>query len=255
MSHDYVSNLDTPLLKLNSKDSFSARDSMQGILIYGGIGSGKTSASGRALAGALLRGGYGICILCAKFEEVALWRAYCQEHGRENSLIVFDRSRHFNFMAYEFARKGVEGANSTTDLLMQIIKTADRTAGQGGGKDGEAIWTLTTREMILNTITVLYAVLGTVNIEDIVEFVTSMPANQPQTEEERQKTTRNFALVLLTTMLKRPKHPLPKHTVKRLCTYWFSQFPKTPEKMRGSIIACVAATTATRTASRTAWNW
>lgn len=241
MSTPFITDLDTPLLKLNAKDVWTARDSHNGAICYGSIGSGKSSGWGRASSGALLRANYGFLVLCAKPEEVEFWKANCKQHGRENSMVVFDKTRHFNFLTYEFAKKGVEGANSATDLLMRVIKTADRAAGQGGGREGDAIWQLTTREMILNTITVLFAVLGTVKIEDIVQFVTSMPTQQPATEEERRKTSRNFSLGLLTALLKAPRHPLPRHTVKRLYNYWFHQFPKTPEKMRGSILACVAA--------------
>lgn len=238
---DFITQMDKPLLQLTSKDSFSARDSFCGVHIYGAIGSGKTSGSGKAIAGAYLRAGYGGLVLCAKPEEVELWLDYCKQHGRANSIVLFDKSRHFNFLSYEFAKKGAEGANSATDLLMKILKASDRAAGQGGGREGDAIWIKTTREMILNTVSVLFSATGNVRIEDIVNFVTSMPTTQPKTPEETQKTTRNFAMVRMTKMLKNPAHPLPKHSTQRLCNYWFSQFPKTPEKMRGSIMACVTA--------------
>ena len=48
----YVSNLDQPLLRLSASDHFSLRDAVQGVHIFGGIGSGKTSGSGKALAAA-----------------------------------------------------------------------------------------------------------------------------------------------------------------------------------------------------------
>lgn len=241
MATDFITQMDKPLLQLTSKDSFTVRDSFTGVHVYGAIGSGKTSGSGKALAGAYLRAGYGGLVLCAKNEEVELWADYCERHGRKNSLIVFDKSKHFNFLAYEFAKKGAEGANSATDLLMKILKASDRAAGQGAGREGEAIWIKTTREMILNTISVLFSATGNVRIEDIVKFVTTMPTSQPKSEEEKTKTTRNFAMLTMTKMLKAPAHRLPKHSTQRLCNYWFSQFPKTPEKMRGSIMACVTA--------------
>lgn len=241
MTTDFIRHMDKPLLQLTSKDSFTGRDSFSGVHIYGQIGSGKTSGSGKALAGAYLRAGYGGLVLCAKPDEVTLWADYCQQHGRKNSLIVFDKSKHFNFLAYEFAKKGAEGANSATDLLMKILKASDRAAGAGSGREGEAIWIKTTREMILNTVSVLYSATGNVQIEDIVKFVTTMPTTQPKSEEEKTKTTRNFALTTITKMLKTPVHPLPKHSTQRLCNYWFSQFAKTPDKMRGSIMACVTA--------------
>lgn len=241
MTTDFVNDLDRRLLQLTPKDAFTVRDSFNGVHVFGAIGSGKTSGAGRAIAGAYLRAGYGGLVLCAKPEEVALWKSYCKQHGRENSLVVFDTKRHFNFLQYEFARKGAEAANSVTDVLMKILKTADIAAGQGQGRDGEAIWIKTTREMLLNTITVLYSATGTVRIESIVEFITSMPTAPPSTEEAKTRLVSNYALDRLNRCKKNPVHRLPDHTVKRVRNYWFKQFIAMPEKMRGSITTSVCA--------------
>jgi len=237
---DFVTEMDTPLLSLNGKDTFTVRDSFNGLHVFGAIGSGKTSGIGKTIAGAYLRAGYGGLILTAKPEEIELWRGYCKEHGRESSMIVFDKSRHFNFLSYIFAVKGADGANAATDTLMKILKAADLAAGQGG-KEGEAIWIKTTREMILNTITVLYSATGIVRMESIVEFILSMPTVQPSTEEARKKLVNNYALDRLTRCKNNPVHRLPDHTLKRVRTYWFKTFISTPEKMRGSVIASVCA--------------
>lgn len=244
MTTPFVTDLDTPLLNLNGKDTISARDSFEGIHVFGKTGGGKTSGTGRAIAGAFLRAGYGGLVLCAKEEEIELWKYYCKEHGREADMIIFDTSRHFNFLSYEFARKGADAANSATDTLMKVLKAADLAAGQGQGKEGEAFWIKTTREMILNTITVLYSAIGTVRVESIVEFITSMPAAPPSTEEAKQKLVKNYALDRLTRCKKSPVHPLPPHTLKRVRDYWFKQFANPaamPEKTRGSIVTSVTA--------------
>lgn len=241
MATDFVSELDTPLLTLNAKDRFTIRDSFNGIHVFGAIGSGKTSGAGRAIAGAYLRAGYGGLVLCAKPEEVELWRDYCHQHGRERSMIVFDKSRHFNFLSYIFAVKGADAANSATDTLLRILKASDHAAGQGEGKEGEAFWKKTTREMILNTISVLYSALGTVTIEDIVKFVSSMPRVEPPTEEARQKAVSTFALTCLDKCHKKPVHPLPDSTLKRVRNYWFNQFIAMADKTRASIVTSVTA--------------
>lgn len=237
---DYIRNPDTPLLSLNGKDKFTVRDSFNGVHVFGAIGSGKTSGAGRAIAGAYLRAGYGGLVLTAKPEEVELWKIYCKEHGREADLIIFDKSRHFNFLSYEFARKGAEGANSATDTLMKVLKAADLAAGQGGGKDGEAFWIKTTREMILNAITVLYSANGVVTVEAILRFILTVPTKTATPEEATQPTT-NYALTRLALCRNKPACPLPAHSLKRVGNYWFNQFVTMPEKMRGSVIASVCA--------------
>ena len=37
-------------------------------------------------------------VLCAKPEEVELWLKYAKDHGRSNSVIVFDEKEGFNFI-------------------------------------------------------------------------------------------------------------------------------------------------------------
>ena len=69
---DYIANLDAPLLRLSHKDVFTLRDACQGVHVFGGIGSGKTSGSGKALASAYLRAGFGGLVLCAKPDELSL---------------------------------------------------------------------------------------------------------------------------------------------------------------------------------------
>lgn len=237
---DFVTEMDTPLLRLNSKDTFTVRDSFNGVHVFGAIGSGKTSGIGKAIAGAYLRAGYGGLILTAKPEEIELWKNYCKEHGRESSMVIFDKTRHFNFLSYIFAAKGADGANAATDTLMKMLKAADLAAGQGG-KEGESIWIKTTREMIFNAITVLYSAIGVVKVESIVEFITTMPKQRPTSEEARTKLMMNYAIDRLTRCKNKPVYPLPDHTLKRVRNYWFRQFIDMPEKMRGSVLASVCA--------------
>lgn len=240
MATDFISDPDTPLLTLNHKDRFTVRDSFNGIHVFGAIGSGKTSGAGRAIAGAYLRAGYGGLVLCAKEDEVELWKNYCQQHGRQQDMVVFDKTRHFNFLSYIFAMKGADGANAATDALMKVLKAADLAAGQGQGKEGEAFWVKTTREMILNTITVLYCAIGTVRIESIIQFVTSMPTTPPKPEESG-KPQLNYALDRLNRCKDKPVNKLPPHTLKRVRNYWFKQFVNMPERTRGSIVTSVTA--------------
>jgi len=237
---DFIRDPDTALLTLNGTDRFTVRDSWNGIHVFGAIGSGKTSGAGRAIAGAYLRAGYGGLVLCAKPEEVELWKSYCKEHGREADMIIFDKSRHFNFLSYIFAVKGAEGANAATDVLMKILKAADLAAGQGQGKEGEAFWVKTTRECLLNAITVLYSAIGTVTIESIVQFVTSMPTAAPK-PEDAGKPVINYALDRLNRCKEKPVHKLPAHSLKRVRNYWLRQFIAMPEKTRGSIVTSVTA--------------
>lgn len=102
----FVSNLDTPLLQLSAHDNFTLRDACAGVHVFGGIGSGKASGSGKMLAGGCLRAGLGGLVTAVKPDEVQRWQRHAREHGREPSLILFDENEGFNFLGYEMARRG-----------------------------------------------------------------------------------------------------------------------------------------------------
>ena len=127
------------------KDSWTVDDAMKGISIFGGTGSGKTSASGRTLALKYLDEGWGGIVLCAKPDEAGLWKDYCEETGRSKDLIVFKKNAvHqegefkgqlmvFNPVDYELRRPG-EGAGETqniTNIFMNIYRMGNRIAGGG----------------------------------------------------------------------------------------------------------------------------
>ena len=178
-------NLDAALLRLTETDHFTLRDACQGVNILGSIGSGKTSGSGQALAGAYLRAGMGGLILCAKPEEAELWQHYARVHGRSASLIEFsDRQHGFNFLAYELARQGGQGLNSVVECLMRVLEAA-RQAGPTSGRGGEQFWEDTTRQMLRHTIPMLHAATGSVTIPDVIRFVRGAPEKRDDMRNQR----------------------------------------------------------------------
>jgi len=65
-----VKNPDTPILRLSHLDNFTLPEACAGVLVVGGIGLGKTSGSGKMLAGAFLRPGMGGLVTEVKSQNV-----------------------------------------------------------------------------------------------------------------------------------------------------------------------------------------
>lgn len=231
--------LDTPLLRLSPQDHFTVRDAVQGVLITGGIGSGKTSGSGQALAGAFLRAGMGGLVLCAKPEETQLWHRYCAEHGRSGSLVVLDgKVPILNFLAYELARQGVHGLNSVIECLMRVLE-ATRNASPSPGRSGERFWEDSTRQLLRNTIPILYLATGTVTIPDIVRFVRSAPADAAQARSAEWKAGAfMYQVFLKAAEVLGDGHPLVNDTAE----YWHKEFVPLDPKTRGNIAISLTTT-------------
>ena len=131
----------------------------EGVWVYGGTGSGKTSGSGVHVAYAMLKAGYGGIVLCDKAEETYAWIKYAQACGRADDLIVFsDRKPNpekpdprdayiptegvgFNFLAYELKNAEGSPAQAATDVLMVLL-------GADAMKSNDEIWNKATRKLI-----------------------------------------------------------------------------------------------------------
>lgn len=228
----YVSNLDTSLLQLSARDRFTLRDACQGVHIFGGIGSGKTSGSGKALASAYLRAGMGGLVLCAKPDEVDLWRRYARENGRSNSVLFFgEQGGGFNFLDYELARQGADGIGSVVECLMRILEAARLSKGE---TRGDTFWDDATRQLLRNSIPILYAATGTVRIPDIIRFVSSAPASLDRLRDPEWQAT-SFMFQALAAAKRSPVVPLPEADFEKTATYWRDEYAQLDPKTRGNI--------------------
>ena len=108
-----------------------------GIHIFGGIGSGKTTGSGKELAGAYLRAQMGGVVTIAKCDDIPLWQGYAAEHGRTASLILFDENEGFNFLAYEIGRQGMQGIGALVECFRHILEAAKRASPTASQKGSE----------------------------------------------------------------------------------------------------------------------
>jgi hypothetical protein len=237
----FVKDLNTPLLKLSDEDNFDLAAACAGVHIFGGIGSGKTSGSGRMLAGAYLRAGMGGLITAVKFEEIELWQRYSKQHGRESSLVLFTESEGFNFIAYLLAQQGMEGIGTVVETFMYILEAAKRASPTASQRGGEAFWEDSTRQVLRYAIPVLYSATGTLSISDLIRFISTAPTQlKDVTDPEWQK--RSFFYQVIETASHSPKVPMTPTALQDALRFWAEQFPAIPSKTLGNVVASVNTT-------------
>lgn len=230
----YVRGLDTKLLRLSPRDHFTLRDACQGVHVFGGIGSGKTSGSGSAIASAYLRAGMGGLVLCAKPDEVETWVRYARANGRGNSLLLFgDKGGGFNFITYELARQGMDGLGSVVECLMRIID-ATRLAGGSGGSGREPFWDDAMRQVLRNTVPILYGAIGTVRIPEIIRFVAEAPTSLDQLQDAEWQRD-SFMFQTLVAAAKRPAAAIGRADYEKIAAYWRFEWAQLSVKLRSSI--------------------
>lgn len=235
------------LLRLNKHDRFRLRDALEGVVIMGGTGSGKSSGSGEALAMAYLRAGWGGMVMCAKPDEAARWQNYARRAGRAAHVLHFhaEGTWNYNFADYEVHRPDGAGGDTfnLVNLMDKVIEAAQLAEGQSGGADNP-FWPRARREMTANTVEPLFAATGMLQIDDIIRFVSSAPSSRKEAFNEEWKAN-SFFYQVLCEALRAPKgRVLPEHAMRATANYWFSTYAELDPRTRSNIVATLTSTLA-----------
>lgn len=168
--------LDKPILEFNSPSGSSQwtfRHAMEGVGIWGGIGAGKSSSSGRMLACKFLMSGMGGLVLTVKPTEKLEWIEYCSISGRTQDLIVYEPGGkyHFNFLAYEAS----QGEGSYTENIVDVLKTVIRAAEKDSGKTDDAFWENALEMLIYNIIDLCRLAYDKLSIQTMFDIAQTIP--------------------------------------------------------------------------------
>lgn len=189
--------LDTPLIKLSSKEGESAwaiRDAVEGVQIFGGIGSGKTSGSGRMLALKYLKSGFGGLVLTAKPDERELWEEYCALSGRQDDLIIVSpgSGHYFNFLEYESSSS--KSHKSSSENIVQVLKTVIRASEEkSSGKSDDPFWETALDMLMSNVIDLCILAYGHVSVQKLYEIAQSAPRKETLDGEGADMQNKPFA--------------------------------------------------------------
>ncbi|MCB0667201.1 MAG: TraM recognition domain-containing protein [Saprospiraceae bacterium] len=192
---NYISDLDAPLhtfevakpgVKLSEEDrkknEWTLRDAVRGVQIFGGIGSGKSSGSGRTLALKYLNAGFGGIVLCGKVDERETWERYFKESRRPYSdLVVFSPDTNmypqyrFNPLEYEQLRSGVGGGNTRNiiNLFTSLAKLGGRAHGESVSDSG--FWERAMRRCIQSVVNLLDLAGEAITVPEIARVIQYTP--------------------------------------------------------------------------------
>lgn len=232
----------TPLLRFGSKDVWTIEDAFEATMITGAPGSGKTSSSGRALATAFLRSGFGGLVLCAKVEEIDIWRKLAAETGRSNSLIVMDETAQcrFNFMDYAQAVLARRGFDQNLISLFEHITEATAAQTSGGGGENP-FFREAAMELLSHTLPVLHAAYGTIRLAEVMRFIDSAPQSRNDLTNAEWRRSSFCAQ----TLFRATKNVMPgtqlAQDMEQHGLYWSERYPSFGDKTRSSIVATLTA--------------
>lgn len=169
--------LERPIIDLGNKDFFTVRDAVEGVQIFGGIGSGKTSGSGKLFALNYLTHHFGGLVLTAKPDEKEMWQEFCKQTGRLNDLIIIEpgNNQSFNFLEYEASKapSKVSYTENIVQLLKTVIKASDETGAQSAGDD--KFWENALDLLLYNVVDLVLLAKGSLDVKTMYDVVISAP--------------------------------------------------------------------------------
>ena len=171
------------------KIHWTLRDAFQGVQIFGGIGSGKSSGSGQTFSKAFLKKGFGGLVLCAKPDERANWERMAKAMGRYNDLKIFCEPKilengkqttefFFNPLQYESSRKGGGDTFNLVNLFMQIYQMGKVISGEGLASSGDKFWDNALKRLLGRTIDFLKLAGERVSFSNMAKLITEALSKQ-----------------------------------------------------------------------------
>ena len=169
-------NLDTPIMVFNAntknETNWTIRQAVEGVQIFGGIGSGKTSGSGRMLALKYLQNGFGGIVLTVKPDEKDLWVDYCKEAGRSDDLLIIEPGCPYQF---NFLNNGGNQGNLTENIV-DVLKTVIRASEEkASGKGEDPFWESALDMLLFNVVDLCRLAYGKVSVQEIYNIAQSLP--------------------------------------------------------------------------------
>lgn len=227
----FLTDMDAPLLALDHEHAFTLRNAFEGVQIFGGIGSGKTSGSGRTLAHAFLRSGFGGLVLCAKIDEAPNWLTYAEECGREKSVILFNEETGWRFNFLDYAMLTNKTTEGVVDTLMNVLKVANGDAVENSSK--EKFWDNSMRQLVSHSIDVLYCAYGTIDLMALSEFVQTAAQSLDEGASE-QWAAHSFHSQTFDKLAQDPAHPMDGGDLRVIQNYFF-KWARQEHKTRSNI--------------------
>lgn len=242
--------MQTPLLRLSPflEDSLTLSDVFEGVAIFGRSGSGKSSGSGAHMARSFLRQGFGGLVLCAKEDEADNWEAYAAQTGRSGDIIRIDGTGRYRFnpLEYEMQRVGIPQdvlAKNLVSTLQTVIEVATRASGLAAGSKGDVFWDKSSRKYLTNAVELLYAETGRVRISELLDLIDTAAKSKKELQSKKWQKS-SFFYKIFNDFLKSKggsAHKLPDEDASQIAKFWLNNFPLTPEKTRGNVIATISA--------------
>lgn len=238
--------LDSPLFMLSPADAFTWRHAVEGVSIMGAVGSGKTTGPAAVLLLAMLEGGAGGVVFCAKKGEREWVERLAEKAGRSNSLLVIapDQPHRINILDYLQKRPGVLGSrvDQITEVFLLLARAGQRDSRRAASR--EPFWDESLRMLGRNAVQCLTAAGEQLSAVAINRFIQSAPTREEQVHDEHWQAS-SYCYQVIQRAYERAEagelSPVDKHDFELAARFFLAEFVTFPEDTRRSVIATWSA--------------
>jgi hypothetical protein len=219
--------LDKPILEWGDGNKWTIRDSFEGTMAFGSIGSGKTSGSANAIFQALLRAGYGGVVLCVKDDEADNWTRMAQANHRANDILRFSIDGNSCFNPWE----GETNVNSAVELILTLVELMQ----SGKAREDQAFWKYELLKMLRNPAELSLAAYGEVSLVHMAAIIKSFPRTLSEVESAAWKNTSACWQAL--ALAQANPHGLSSRNLAMCRDYLLQELPTAAEKTRANVVS------------------
>jgi len=234
-------NLDFPLFSWSPLDTFTLRNAVESVAIFGELGAAKTTGSAAWLLLKYLSIGMGGLVCCVKPGDRELVEAYARCTGRADSVIVVSPTNSWrcNLIRYALKRPGITGSRveQLVSLLMTIVEAAER--GERGSGQGDKFWQRSLRQILRNGLEVCIAAKGEVTMGMLHEVISSAPRSHAEVHSKEWQTG-SSCYQLIEEAEARERSVREQSDFELAAKYFLREFPDMPNDTRGGILATYA---------------
>ncbi|MGX9357506.1 type IV secretory system conjugative DNA transfer family protein [Roseobacteraceae bacterium S113] len=214
--------------------------------MLGGVGAGKTSGSGNAIARSYLRRGFGGLVLCAKKGEADRFAKLAAQEGRGQYVIRFDASgtHRLNIMDYTVATlDGGGGFDQNLSAALLAASEAARVVKHSGGGGDNPFFRDAAEELLLHALPLLKVTQPRLQLRDLMRMIDSTPRCPEEARSEEWQKTSFCAEVLLTCgALAEEGNKEAERIADEHADYFLERFSAMGDRTRSSIVATLTST-------------
>lgn len=166
--------LDLPIIEFKNENPLTIRDLCNSVGVFGGVGSGKSSGSGRYISLKMLCNNFSGLVLTCKEDECDQWREYCRITGRSKDLIIVKPKNKYYFNVLEYLSTQ-DSEKTFTKNIVEVLRTVLNAKQQkDGSKTDDTFWKTALEMLLTHVIDLCILSSGKVNISQLYDIALSI---------------------------------------------------------------------------------